>query len=80
VDGFETAHRLPARFERLQTAHCRPGLGARRGANASIALEGMHMTSEDLALQQRVIDGEWTFEQYHEHIRGMLRKTSPAFS
>ena len=41
---------------------------AYRNANASLAIEGMHMTPEDLALQQRVIDGEWTHEQFREHV------------
>jgi hypothetical protein len=45
-----------------------------RQANASHALEGIHMTPEDLALQQRVIDGEWTLEQYHAHVRAMPLK------
>jgi hypothetical protein len=47
---------------------------AYRQANASCALEGLHMTPEGLALQQRVIDGEWTSEQYHAHIRALPRK------
>ncbi|MGP6191609.1 MAG: antitoxin VbhA family protein [Vulcanimicrobiaceae bacterium] len=41
---------------------------AYRNANASLAIEGMHMTPEDLELQQRVIDGEWTHEQFREHV------------
>ena len=41
---------------------------AYRNANASLAIEGMHMTPEDLALKQPVIDGEWTHEQFREHV------------
>jgi hypothetical protein len=39
-----------------------------RNAKASLAIEGMHMALEDLALQRRVIDGEWTHERFREHV------------
>ncbi len=47
---------------------------AYRNANASLAIEGMHMTPEDLALQQRVINGEWTHEQFREYVISSARK------
>jgi hypothetical protein len=49
----------PAREELLETY---------RHAKASLAIEGMHMTLEDLALQRRVVDGEWTHERFPEHV------------
>jgi hypothetical protein len=51
---------------------------AYRNANASLAIEGMHMTPEDLALQQRVIDGDWTHEQFREHVVKTAREREAA--
>ncbi|HEV3158300.1 MAG TPA: antitoxin VbhA family protein [Candidatus Baltobacteraceae bacterium] len=47
---------------------------AYRQANATNALEGLHMTPEGLALQQKVIDGEWT----HEELRAYRLKRTQA--
>lgn len=49
-----------------------------RNANASLAIEGLHMTPEDLALQQRVIDGEWTHEQFREYVVMAARERGAA--
>ncbi len=51
---------------------------AYRNANASLAIEGMHMTPEDLELQQRVINGEWTHEQFREHVVVTARERDAA--
>ncbi len=51
---------------------------AYRNANASLAIEGMHMTPEDLELQQRVINGEWTHEQFREHVIVTARERDAA--
>ena len=51
---------------------------AYRNANASLAIEGMHMTPEDLELQQRVIDGDWTHEQFREHVVATARERDAA--
>ncbi|HEV3157296.1 MAG TPA: antitoxin VbhA family protein [Candidatus Baltobacteraceae bacterium] len=49
-----------------------------RRANASSALEGMHATPDDLALQQRVIDGELTSEQACQVVIEKVRKRQAA--
>lgn len=49
-----------------------------RQANASNAIEGIQMTPEGLALQQRVIDGDWTMEQYRAHIRTIPKRRNVA--
>lgn len=43
-----------------------------RQVNASLALDGLTMSAEDLALQERVICGEITFEQMHEEIQKLV--------
>ena len=47
---------------------------AYRNANASLAIEGLHMTPEDLALQQRVIDGEWSHDDFRAHVIAEVRE------
>ncbi len=51
---------------------------AYRNANASLAIEGMHMTPEDIEIQQRVIDGKWTHEQFREHVVATARARDAA--
>jgi len=47
---------------------------AYRNANASLAIEGLHMTRDDLALQQRVIDGEWSGDDLRAHVVAEARE------
>jgi hypothetical protein len=47
---------------------------AYRNANASLAIEDLHMTAEDLALQQRVIDGEWSHDDLRAHVIAAARE------
>ena len=47
---------------------------AYRNANTSLAIEGLHMTLEDLALQQRVIDGEWSHDALRAHVIAAARE------
>jgi hypothetical protein len=42
---------------------CRPATSRQSQANASQALEGLHMDAHDLAIQERVINGELTPDQ-----------------
>jgi hypothetical protein len=37
-------------------------------ARHSLALEGMILTPEELAEQEKVISGEWTYDELVEHI------------
>ena len=76
--GIEMLYFIMKRGVRMESATPEERAEAYRQANASLALEGMHMTPEDLALQQRVIDGEWTSEQYHEYVRTMPKKRNVA--